>query len=269
MSEKNRNVLIANGHELIGDLSWPQGGGKKWLPYSIVDVRNILHKEIEDITNFAKSINPQFTPKGEVTAKIILHPAFLAKSYFPAGILRDSGLVILGSRPVKITPRKSRDDIKKEQETASIFVSGTADNFRLMNENLFDLNAAESKKSQFARIEDLGVYEATEKLRVNSNTRWPDHVHITLHASETDAYVLSSFKDLIEELGGKLSNRGFRFVSGLTFITVKISPEKIPLIAQFTRVRIIRSLPELQDELKLKDNMLKSYGAVNLPTDSP
>lgn len=269
MSEKNRNVLIANGHELIGDLSWPQGGGKKWLPYSIVDVRNILHKEIEDITNFAKSINPQFTPKGEVTAKIILHPAFLAKSYFPAGILRDSGLVILGSRPVKITPRKSRDDIKKEQETASIFVSGTADNFRLMNENLFDLNAAESKKSQFARIEDLGVYEATEKLRVNSDTRWPDHVHITLHASETDAYVLSSFKDLIEELGGKLSNRGFRFVSGLTFITVKISPEKIPLIAQFTRVRIIRSLPELQDELKLKDNMLKSYGAVNLPTDSP
>lgn len=269
MTEKKRNVLIANGHELIGQLSWPKGGGKKWLPYSIFDVRDILHRQLDDVTTFAETIAPKFSPRGEVTAKVILHPAFLAKSYFPANILRDSGLIILGSRPVKITPRKSRNDLIKEQETASIFVSGTADNFRSMDEKLFDQHAAESKKEQFARIEYVGTYESDEKLRINNETRWPDYAHVTLHASETDAYVLTSFKDLIEDLGGRISKRGFRFAPGLTFVTVQISPEKIPLIAKFTRVRLIRSLPELQYEWKLKSEMVKSYNTINLPIAKP
>lgn len=31
MNDKKRNLLIANGHELIGQLSWPKGGGKKMV----------------------------------------------------------------------------------------------------------------------------------------------------------------------------------------------------------------------------------------------
>ena len=56
-------------------------------------------------------LQSEFAPRGEITAEVILHPAFLAKSYFPATILRDSGLIILGSRPVKITPRKTKNDV--------------------------------------------------------------------------------------------------------------------------------------------------------------
>ncbi|HHN1741971.1 TPA: hypothetical protein ACRMWU_007505, partial [Pseudomonas aeruginosa] len=53
MADKPRNVLIANGHELIGQLSWPKGGGKKWLPYSISDVRPVLHKQLVEIAEQA------------------------------------------------------------------------------------------------------------------------------------------------------------------------------------------------------------------------
>ena len=269
MAENKRNVLIANGHELIGPLSWPSGGGKKWLPYTISDVRTVLHQQLNDVTALANTIPSEFAPRGEITAEVILHPAFLAKSYFPATILRDSGLIILGSRPVKITPRKTKNDVSIEQETASIFVSGTADNFNSMDNRLLAPNTTISKQEQFARIESIGSYDAAQKLRISNNTRWPDYIHVTLHASETDVYVLTAFKNLVEELGGTISKRGYRFIPGLTFVTIQISPEKIQKIAKFTRVRLIRSLPELQDEWKLDSKLTKSNNSMELPVKKP
>jgi hypothetical protein len=136
VTERRRNLLIANGYELIGQLSWSKGGGKKWLPYTIEDVRSVLHEQLEHVAQFARQTPLNLAPRGEVTAKVILHPAFLAKSYFPSAILRDSGLTILGSRPVSIVPKKVRNEVPKSEETASIFVSGTKDNFKAMDANL-------------------------------------------------------------------------------------------------------------------------------------
>jgi len=109
MNDKKKNLLIANGHELIGQLSWPKGGGKKWLPYTILDAREELHSQLVGLAKFAREMPPKFAPRGEVTAKVVLHPSFLAKTYFPSSILRDSGLNILGSRPVSVSPRRTRN----------------------------------------------------------------------------------------------------------------------------------------------------------------
>lgn len=269
MTEKRRNLLIANGYELIGQLSWPKGGGKKWLPYTIEDVRSVLHEQLEHVAQFARQTPPNLAPRGEVTAKVTLHPAFLAKSYFPSAILRDSGLTILGSRPVSIMPKKVRNEVLKPEETASIFVSGTKENFKAMDANLLSLGSSQMHQEQFARVEAIGAYLAEEKLRIDKNTRWPDYAHVTIHATEADADVLTAFKNLVHELGGRISNRGFRFVPGLTFVAVQIPPEKIGLLAGFTRIRLIRSLPELQSEWVLDSGLTKSYGPISLPLANP
>lgn len=269
MADNQRNLLIANGHELIGQLSWPRGGGKKWLPYSITDAREALHEQILKVANFAVATPERFTPRREVTAKVILHPAFLAKSYFPATILRDSGLSILGSRPVSVTPRKGREDPPKTQETASIFVSGTAESFEAMDGSLLSAATSTGRQEQFARIELIDSYQADEKLRISTDTRWPDYIHVTMHATEADADILVAFKNLVEDLGGRISNRGFRFVPGLTFVAVQLPPEKIHQLAHFTRVRLVRSLPEIQDEWKLNPTVTKTFNTVEPPTDAP
>ncbi|PZP29166.1 MAG: hypothetical protein DI594_17760 [Shewanella oneidensis] len=269
MTEKKKNVLIANGHELIGQLSWPSGGGPKWLPYTINDVRQVLHNQIQSIVTTANSTPPIFAPRGEVIAKVILHPAFLAKSYFPAGVLRDAGLSIVGSCPVKIIPRKTRDDEPKTQETASIFVSGTANDFAAMDTRLLSLNTAANKQEQYARIELISIYSVEEKIRTNPDTKWQDYVHVTIHATEADTDILKSFNNLIRELGGKILDRGFRFVPGLTFVAVQIPPDKVNQLAQFSRVRLVRSLPELQDEWKLEPTITKSYGSIDVPNRPP
>jgi hypothetical protein len=269
MADKQRNLLIANGHELIGQLSWPKGGGKKWVPYSIGDAREVLHEQILDVADFASSTPERFAPRREITAKVILHPAFLAKSYFPSTILRDSGLSIVGSRPVSITPRKRRGETPGTQETASIFVSGTAESFESMDESLLNTSTSSGRQEQFARIELISAYQSDEKLRISTDTRWPDYIHVTLHATEADADILTAFKFLVEELGGRISGRGFRFVPGLTFVAVQISPEKINLLAHFTRIRLVRSLPEIQEEWNLSPTVTKNYGAVEAPTANP
>lgn len=269
MADKQRNLLIANGHELIGQLSWPKGGGKKWVPYSIGDARETLHEQILEVVNFASSTPENFAPRREITAKVILHPAFLAKSYFPSTILRDSGLSIVGSRPVSITPRKRRGGTLGAQETASIFVSGTAESFQAMDRNLLNASTSAGRQEQFARIELISAYQSDEKLRISSDTRWPDHIHVTMHATEADADILSGFKLLVEDLGGRISGRGFRFVPGLTFVSVQIAPEKISQLAHFTRIRLVRSLPEVQEEWNLSPAVTKAYDAVETPNASP
>jgi hypothetical protein len=269
MADKPRNVLIANGHELIGQLSWPSGGGNKWHPYSISDAREVLHGQLLSIADSAINTPKQFAPRGEVTAQVVLHPAYLAKSYFPASVLRDSGLIILGSRPITVTPRKTNKEELKAQETASIFVSGTADNFGAMDVSLLSTTTSAKHQEQFARIEFIDTYTAADKLRINPETRWPDHAHITIHATEADPDILTAFKDLVEELGGHILNRGFRFVSGLIFAAIKIPPENIPKLAQFTRIRLVRSLPELQEDWKLDPGITKSYKNVSMPTGDP
>ena len=269
MNDRKRNVLIANGHELIGQLSWPKGGGKKWLPYTIVDARESLHSQLVEVARLAREMPSQYAPRGEITAKVVLHPSFLAKTYFPSTILRDSGLSILGSRPVTVSPRRTRSGEESFQETASIFVSGTEANFLDMDERLLSRSTSTTRQEQFSRIELIGAYQEDENMRISESSQWPGYAHVTMHAFETDADILMSFKNAVEELGGKLSSRGFRFVPGLTFVAIEIPPENLRKLAEFTRVRLIRSLPELQQEWKLEQNLTRSYGEVSLPTSKP
>lgn len=265
MAEKQRNVLISNGKELIGQLSWPLGGGPKWLPYSIKDAREVLHPQIIAVQKFAEAIPERFAPRREVTAKIVLHPVFLAKSYFPANLLRDVGLTILGSRPIKISPRKKRNDTDPPAETASIFVSGTAEDFQSMDAKLRDEGTPSGKQEQFARIELIDPYGNDEKLRIRDDSKWPDYIHVTLHAHETDADILGAFRSLVEELGGIVTTRGLRFVPGLTFATVKIQANQVAELAKFSRIRLIRSMPQLQEDWQLEGKLTKAFNKLKLP----
>jgi hypothetical protein len=266
MASKPRNVLIANGRELIGALSWPKGGGGKWLPYSIDDARDVLHPQLEQVVHTAVATPARFAPRGEITAQIMLHPVFLAKTYFPATLLRDAGLTILGSRTTKVKPRKIRKDDPEIADTASIFVSGTAEDFHAMDAKLVNPGTGTGRQEEFARIEGIGAYQSSEKLRTQPDTPWPDHAHFTLHANETDADILNGFKSLVEGLGGHLSRRGFRFVPGLTFVAVQIAPEQLPELARYSRVRLVRSLPQLQGEWALDAKLTKAFPTYSLPT---
>ncbi|MGE4335137.1 MAG: S8 family peptidase [Pigmentiphaga sp.] len=263
---QQRNVLIANGQELIGALSWPLGGGPKWHPYSFADAQEALGPQLATISRTARAVPRAYSPRGEITAQIVLHPTFLAKSHFPAGILRDAGLTILGSRSVRITPRVDRGEVPVAQETAEIMVAGTADEFEAMDQHLRDPLLTKGRQEQFTHIESIHPYASDTKLRLDPETPWPDHVHVTLHAGENDADILAAFQTLILELGGEIGRRGFRFVPGLAFVPVHLPAAQVPQLARFERIRLVRSMPRLREELDLTATLRRSFHKLSLPT---
>ncbi|AIF48142.1 hypothetical protein HY57_13170 [Dyella japonica A8] len=134
-----------------------------------------------------------------------------------------------------------------------------------MDGKLRDATTAVGKQEQFARIELIDPYQNEEKLRIRSDSKWPNHVHITLHANESDADILVAFRSLVEELGGNVTARGLRFVPGLTFAGVQIAPEKVAELAKFSRIRVIRSMPQLQGDWQLKGTLTKTFNKLKIP----
>jgi hypothetical protein len=266
MADNSRNILLSNGQALIGKLSWPKGGGDKWHPYSIEDARKVLHPQLKAVEDAARRLPARYAPRGEITAQLVLHPCYLAKTYFPAGLLRGVGLSILGSRQTTAklrVPPKGETDVS---ETASIFVSGTAEEFSVMDKHLLESNVA-SSQAQFVRIESIHVYSGVERLRLDPQTRWPNHFHITLHSEESDAEVLLAFTQLVKELGGEVAPRGFRFVPGLAFVGVQLPAQHVGALANFSRIRLVRSMPLLQEEWQLQGKLSRTFKSLSVPTD--
>lgn len=264
-----RNVLIANGQELIGPMSWPQGGGPKWHPYTLADVQEVLRPQLIAMSRSARAVSKEYSPRGEITAQIVLHPTFLAKSHFPAGILRDAGLTILGSRSVRITPRVDRSHVPGLHDTAEIMVAGTANEFEAMDQNLHDPALTIGRKEQFTHIETIHAYTSQAKLRLDPDTPWPDVVHLTLHANEGDTDILAALQTLVVKLGGELTSRGFRFVSGLAFVGARLPADHVAKLARFERIRLVRSMPRLRGELNLTTALRRTFPALELPPPMP
>lgn len=265
MATPPRNVLIANGQELIGSLSWPKGGGPKWHPYTINDARTALHPELSAVASSARAVPRKYSPRGEITAQFTLHPTFLAKTYFPANILRDAGLTILGSRSTRVTPRISRGGTPVAQDTAEILVAGTPEEFETMDRNLWNPELGAGHQEEYTHIESIHVYASNAKLRLEPETPWPDFVHVTLHAGENDADILAAFQTLVLQLDGKIGRRGFRFVPGLTFVAVQLPAARVPELARFERIRLMQSMPRLREELDLTAALRRTFPKLSLP----
>ncbi|GLQ89036.1 hypothetical protein GCM10007898_26080 [Dyella flagellata] len=134
-----------------------------------------------------------------------------------------------------------------------------------MDAKLRDDGTPDGKQEQFARIELIDPYGNEEKLRIREDSKWPDYIHVTLHAHETDADILAAFRSLVEELGGSVTARGLRFVPGLTFAAVRIQPNQVAELSKFSRIRLIRSMPQLQEEWQLEGKLTKAFNKLKLP----
>jgi hypothetical protein len=265
MATTPRNALIANGQALIGELAWPTGGGPKWHPYNLAQTREALHPQLTAVARAARAVPRVYSPRGEITARLTLHPTFLAKSHFPAHILRDAGLTVLGSRSTQVTPRVSQRGKQGPQDTAEILVAGTPEEFEAMDRQLGDPAIGMGRQEEFTHIESVLAYSGENKLRLDPETPWPDFVHVTLHANEHDADILTAFQTLAMQLGGEISARGFRFVPGLAFAAVQLPAAHVSELARFERIRLVRSMPRLREELDLTAALTRKFPTLGLP----
>jgi hypothetical protein len=258
---ETRNTLIANGQELIGALQWPKSGpGEKWHPYTLDEVRAVVHPQLQSLRQMAIHVSPETSPRREITACVDLHPAFLAKSYYPAKLFRDGGMSVLGSRSVNRAFRKHKEGEDAEGETISLFVAGNADQMDRLDQLVMNPAVGVGHIKQIRTIEEMRAQLAVERVRLNPLSSFPNYFHATLHANRDDGDLIEAFVQLVIQHGGKMASRGFRFVPGLAFVAFEASLHAIASVSQFTRLRILRSVPELRTDIVGAGSVFRSFG---------
>ncbi len=122
-----RNLLLGKGEALASSKEIKRNSGPKKYPYTLEEIRTEISSSLEQVQLSLSALPKAAKPRGEGVFELTLHPAFLAKSYFPKRILKKAGLRDVGSKETSIVPRHVTDirDAGKLQATATLFIAGT------------------------------------------------------------------------------------------------------------------------------------------------
>jgi hypothetical protein len=145
---------------------------------------------------------------------VTLHPAYLAKSYYPAELLKTFGLETIGRRSREVSPDKwTRKKPPASAVTSELFVAGTRSRFHNLAENISGLRETAAGADDLIKIEDFRMQPSEEKLKPFRSDDKEPLLEVILHAQPVaeDAFVLSGFEAYLQTLDIKadLDNRLF------------------------------------------------------------
>lgn len=83
----DRNLLLGKGEALATAKEIKRNSGPKKYPYTLEEIRAEISSSLEQVQLSLSSSESSQTPRGRCF-ELTLHPAFLAKSYFPKRILK-------------------------------------------------------------------------------------------------------------------------------------------------------------------------------------
>lgn len=241
--------IIGRGEVLTYEIPPPKSGGPKVHPYSLSDAKAELIPQIQEIAAEVKNLPSLACPNGLAVAKITLHPAYIAKSFFPAGLLRGAGLISVGSRTVRVTPRKdTRKKLIEQRETTQIFVAGTRGAFERFPSYAQQLESGIKEGVEFSEIEALSLMSSADRIKALSSKDGQAVYEVGLHLiPDTPVEALRrSFIDYCRQCGFTVASKYEFQVGGLLFVPVEGDASELDTLAQFTLMRVIRPMPLLR-----------------------
>lgn len=244
-----RNYLLGYGERLTSPVEIASGGGEKKPPYTLAEARRRLSPMLVATANNLLSLPQKACPNDQAVAAITLHPEYFAKSYFPAGLLREAGLRTVGSRATTVKPSKrSRDREPEDSVTTQLFVAGDRSSFLTFSEQLPNWATSRRGANQLASIEQVSVLEAAERVRALSNGDAQVPLEVVLHASEklADRFILAGFQAYLEELGIPPDLNRIFYAGKLCFLRLIATENQALDVARFSFLRVLREMPKLR-----------------------
>lgn len=240
-----KNLLLGNGELLTRPITPTQGGGPKKYPYTFDDARKRLLPKVRSMLNQVKTKPDIAKPRGEEVAKFTLHPSFLAKSYFPEALLRNCGLRSVGSKETVITPEKTTKKTSPEPEASCcLYISGSTGSFEAFLNHLDEGDFPQNVKKDIQKLEDIAILNSKDKIKqIDENIEWLD---VALHANSDDLDIITEFSNYVLSLNGQVDTQRKIVVGGLTFLPVKLPMESVDDLAEFSLLRVVRSMPQLR-----------------------
>lgn len=243
------NYLIGRGELLVESIGAPRRRPSKAHPYEVHEAAARLLPQLHEvIDSFPQS--SAASPDDVEVVKFALHPAYIAKSYYPDELFASLGLEAVGSRDLKIRPEKHtrNDDESTVYGTSEIFVAGRRSSFLSFANEIADPRNVSSKLVELREIEQIATFDPHEKTKGELEDGADSvELELVLHlpSSRLAPNNRSRFLEYARSLGFQpRADLGFE-VRGLWFIPATGPAASIESLAAYTTVRVVRPMPTL------------------------
>jgi len=250
----SRNYLLGFGERLTEKINPVRRPVTKADPYQFTEARDRLAPRIQSVVHELDKLPALACPGNECVATVTLHPAYIAKSFFPLGLFRAVGLEPIGSKPRQLIPEKGakkpsaverKEGVQPTSATADLFVAGTRQAFRRWGAGVAQWRASTDGASELVRLEDVRFVEPAERIKpMRSETDVP-LLEVVLHRS--DAHILEGFRAYMKLLDVRVNLDDRIEVNGLCFLPVRVPRALHVKMARFSFLRVAREMPRLRE----------------------
>jgi hypothetical protein len=273
-----RNYLLGFGERLTERIDPVKRPMKKADAYKFDEARDRLVPKIRTVVRELDMLPALACPHDECVAAVTLHPAYIAKSFFPAGLFRAVGLEPVGSKPRQIvpdkgakkpTPEQKKEGFQPPSPTADLFVVGKRQAFRRWSQTVGNWQETREGAAELVRVEDVRFVDPDERIKPMRSKSDAPLLEVVLHRS--DDHVLEGFRDYMKSLDVPVRLDDRIEVQGLCFLPVKVPTAVHHQMAQFGFLRVAREMPRLRELHPGATGLLRSVKsfAVQMPHPEP
>lgn len=250
---ESRNYLLGFGERLTEKVKGPQRPVDKAHPYTLSEARERLTPRIRAAAREIEALPALACPQDECVAAVTLHPAYIAKSFFPLGLLRSAGLEPVGSKPRQVIPEKGKkkqtaaqvkEKFQPASQTADLFVAGKRAAFKRWADTIRRTPGTEELE-ELVRLEDVRVIPAGERIKPMRSSESVPLLEVVLHRNDDE--ILEGFRAYMRSLDVAVALERRIDVSGLSFLPVRAPREIHEQMAQFGFLRVAREMPALRE----------------------
>lgn len=268
---RKANFLIGRGELLTYDIKGPKRVPGKAEPYTLAEAKALLTPQILATVNQLDLLPQMACPHDLAVAQFTLNPSFIAKSFFPSELLRSAGLVSIGSKAVKIKPKKwTKKDPPREWPTTQIFVAGKRKSFRNLPSLVGSIEDGTNEDLDLRHIEEISIVSSEERIKsfaMEKGNRWYE-VGVHLLPDEDSSFIQESFEEFASSVGATLHLQYGFIVGNLWFVPVECPFEAITLLSDFSFLRVLRPVPKLRAFRPLQRATGVTLGC-SLPPEQP
>jgi hypothetical protein len=266
-----RNFLLAKGERLTKGIIVRPGFSTKLAPYTFGEAKRRLHPMLEELSDSINALPEDACPDDLAVATITLNPEYIAKSYFPAHLLRAIGLDTIGSRARIIKPEKrSADRIPEETVTTELFVIGKRPSFQRWANEFQNWSERTPGAEEIVQIERITLPKPENKIKKITSKNDSILFEVVLHLEEAESRYLVDFRKYLQKFHIKPKFDKRLYAGGLCFIELEAPKKLAEEIAQFSLVRVVRAMPSLRLlRPPVRTGKLKNIEKVALPKASP
>lgn len=242
------NYLIGKAELMTYPIKAPtRDNPGKAHPYSLNEARSWLIPELRQADEYFSALTQHEAPNDIAVIKLTLHPAYIAKSYFPRALLGQTGLVAVGSKTVRITPRKrSSTRMPETVDTTQLLVAGRRSHLRAMPTFAQQLMEGTQEALDFAEIEEISPMTEVDRLKLPASEGRVFEVGLHLLPGQSSRHALGDFLEHAHECGFAVNGQYLFEAGALVFVAVEGPAQNLAPLARYTLARVVREMPKLR-----------------------